>query len=72
LNELEDSSSYKAESAAHPLPVVEDFFQKEKGRRYSVDGPFSLLFNTLSDRLVSNGSAFLLEVPNRNSPEKLY
>ncbi|MDB4442497.1 hypothetical protein N9219_03645, partial [bacterium] len=45
--------------AAHPLPAVEDFFQKEKGRRYSVDGPFSLLFNTLSDRLVGNDPAFL-------------
>jgi len=33
------------------LAVGEDFFQKEKDRRYSVSSPFSLFFNTLSDRL---------------------
>ncbi len=33
------------------LPVVEDFFQKEKDRWYSVSSPFLFFFNTLSDRL---------------------
>ena len=37
--------------AVQHLPVAEDFFQKEKDRRYSFSGPFSFFFNTLSDRL---------------------
>ncbi len=37
---------------------MEDFFQKEKDRWYSVDGPFLFFFNTLSDRLAIADPAF--------------
>ena len=40
------------------LPIAKDFFQKEKDRWYPISSPFSLFFNTLSDRLVSKSSAF--------------
>jgi hypothetical protein len=42
------------------LPVAKDFFQKEKDRSYSVSSPFSLFFNTLSDRLAISDPAFAL------------
>jgi len=42
------------------MTAGKDIFSRKKDCRMSTSSPFLLFFNTLSDRLAGNGSAFFL------------